>query len=135
MMKISSRELVGRAEREIETIPVDRATTLIHDDNILFVDLREGGELRREGKIPGAINAPRGLIEFWVDPESPYFNPAFEGDRKLVLFCAMGWRSALATKALKDMGLENIAHIGGGFTAWREAGGPIEGGAQATAVK
>lgn len=125
-MKKSSRQLVAEANSQIETLPVAEARKLLGRPDTLFVDLREKGELRREGKLPGAVSAPRGLLEFWVDPQSPYFNPAFEGDRKLVLFCAMGWRSALAAKTLQDMGFEKICHIEGGFTAWRDAGAPVE---------
>ena len=104
-MKKSSQQLVDEASAQIETLPVDQARSLLESDGILFIDLRERGELRREGKIPGALSVPRGLLEFWVDPESPYYNPAFAGNPKLVLFCAMGWRSALAAKTLQDMGL------------------------------
>ncbi len=91
-----------------------------------LVDLRDVRELQREGRIPGALHCPRGMLEFWLDPESPYHKPALGGDRKLVFFCAAGWRSALATKTAQDMGRANVAHIDGGFTAWREAGGPVE---------
>lgn len=122
----SSRQLVAEANSQIETLPVAEARKLLGRPDTLFVDLREKGELRREGKLPGAVSAPRGLLEFWVDPQSPYFNPAFEGDRKLVLFCAMGWRSALAAKTLQDMGFEKICHIEGGFSAWRDVGAPVE---------
>ncbi len=125
-MKKSSKQLVEEANRQIVTLPVAEAQELLGRPDTLFVDLREKGELRREGKLPGAVSTPRGLLEFWVDPESPYFNPVFEGDKKLVLFCAMGWRSALATKALKDMGFDDVCHIEGGFTAWRDAGAPVE---------
>lgn len=125
-MKKSSAQLVAEAEREIETLPVEVAMARFGDDETLFVDLREKGELRREGRIPGALSVPRGLLEFWVDPQSPYFNQAFAENKKLVLFCAMGWRSALATKSLVDMGMENVSHIGGGFTAWKQAGGAVD---------
>lgn len=125
-MNKSSKQLVEEANSQIRTVPVAEAQKLLGRPDTLFVDLREKGELRREGKLPGAVSTPRGLLEFWVDPESPYFNPAFEGGKKLVLFCAMGWRSALATKALKDMGFDDVCHIEGGFTAWRDAGAPVE---------
>lgn len=130
-MKKTSRQLVDEATSQINTLSVDQAHSMLDADNILFVDLREKGELHREGKVPGALSAPRGLLEFWVDPESPYFNQAFAGDPKLVLFCGLGWRSALATKALQDMGFDNVCHIEGGFTAWRAAGAPVEGGPDA----
>jgi rhodanese-related sulfurtransferase len=82
-------------------------------------------ELEREGIIPGAFHAPRGMLEFWVDPESPYHKPLFAQDKQYVLFCAMGWRSALATRTLQDMGLSKVAHIEGGFTAWKDKGAPV----------
>ena len=91
-----------------------------------FIDIRDVRELDREGVIPGAFHAPRGMLEFWVDPESPYHKPLFARPHtRYVLFCAAGWRSALATKTLQEMGLENVAHIDGGFTAWKESGAPV----------
>jgi rhodanese-related sulfurtransferase len=92
---------------------------------VQFVDIRDVRELEHEGVIPGAVHAPRGMLEFWVDPESPYHRDVFAQDKEYVLFCALGWRSALATKTLMDMGLERVAHVGGGFAAWKEAGGPV----------
>ena len=90
--------------------------------------MRDPRELEREGKIPGAFHCPRGMLEFWIDPESPYFKEQFGEDRKFVFFCAGGWRSALATKTSQDMGLKPVAHIEGGFGAWKKAGGPVETG-------
>jgi len=129
-MHKSSQDLVRQAEAEIVTIPVAEARAALGTQGVLFVDLREKGELRREGRIPGALSVPRGLLEFWVDPESPYFNQAFGGNQRLVLFCAAGWRSALAAKTLQDMGHDRVCHIEGGFGAWREAGAPVEAAAQ-----
>ena len=125
-MKKSSRQLVDEAKCQIRSIDAAEALSLLGSENTLFVDLREKGELRREGKIPGAIPVPRGLLEFWVDPDSPYFKQAFAGDHELVLFCAMGWRSALAAKSLSDMGFDKVCDIEGGFAAWRDAGGEVQ---------
>ncbi len=120
------RELVREANEHIETVSFDNARGSLKDENTQFVDLRDIRELWREGTIPGALHVPRGMIEFWVDPESPYHKPVFASDNKFLLFCASGWRSALATKALVDMGMTNVAHIEGGFTAWSKNGGPLE---------
>ena len=124
-LKTTVREMVEKANQEIETVPVADAKNLMEDDAILFVDIRDVRELDREGMIPGALHAPRGMLEFWVDPESPYHKEVFASGRKFVFYCASAWRSALATKALQDMGLEPVAHLEGGFSAWKEAGGPI----------
>lgn len=126
MLKKTSRQLVDEAMAQIRTLPLPEARARLGDTGTLFVDLRDIRELEREGRIPGALHAPRGLLEFWVDPESPYFHKAFGEGKTLVLFCAMGWRSALAAKALQDMGVEGVSHIEGGFTAWRDAGAPVE---------
>jgi rhodanese-related sulfurtransferase len=120
------RALVDAAEREIETLPVEDALKLHGRDDVVFVDLRDIRELQREGKMPGAVHCPRGMLEFWIDPASPYAKPIFQEDKKFVFHCASGWRSALAAKVAKEMGLKPVAHIGGGFTAWREAGGTTE---------
>jgi len=92
----------------------------------MFVDLRDVRELNREGRIPEAFHAPRGMLEFWIDPESPYHKDIFGQDRHFVFFCASGWRSALAAKTAQDLGLDRVSHIEGGFAAWREAGAPVE---------
>lgn len=124
-MKKTVHSMVGEAMEAIKTFSVEEARALHGRDDVQFIDIRDVRELEREGVIPGAFHAPRGMLEFWVDPESPYHKPLFAEDRQFVLFCAMGWRSALATKTLQDMGLPNIAHIDGGFTAWKEAGLPV----------
>ena len=93
--------------------------------NLLFVDLRDVRELDHEGMVPDAFHAPRGMIEFWVDPESPYHKDIFASGKTFVFYCRSGWRSALATKTVQDMGLEPVCRIGGGFTAWEEAGYPV----------
>ena len=125
-MKVGFKQLIEEAEREIETLTVDQAKALMDDDNIQFVDLRDIRELWREGKIPGAIHAPRGMLEFWVDPDSPYYREDFGSGKKFVFYCAAGWRSALATQQLQKMGLEPVCHIAGGFTEWKESGAAVE---------
>jgi len=119
-------ELVADAEQEIETLSVEETKKLMDDPNVQLVDLRDIRELWREGAIPGALHAPRGMLEFWVDPDSPYHKETFASGKKFVFFCAMGHRSALATLAVQNMGLAPVAHIGGGFTAWRDGDGPVE---------
>ncbi|NDB68147.1 MAG: rhodanese-like domain-containing protein [Methylocystaceae bacterium] len=119
--------LLDEANAAIETIATQDAFALVGHDDIVLVDLRDPRELEREGKMPGAFHCPRGMLEFWIDPESPYHKPVFAQDKKFVFFCAGGWRSALAAKTAQDMGLSPVAHIEGGFGAWKKAGGPIEG--------
>jgi len=92
----------------------------------VFVDLRDIRELEREGRMPGAFHCPRGMLEFWIDPESPYHKPVFGEDKRFVFFCAAGWRSALAAQTAHRMGLKPVAHIKGGFGEWRKAGAPVE---------
>jgi rhodanese-related sulfurtransferase len=120
------RALIEAAEREIETLPVEQALALHGRDDVTFVDLRDIRELQREGRIPGALHCPRGMLEFWIDPESPYHKNAFAEDKRFVFFCHAGWRSALATQTAQRMGLKPVAHVAGGFDAWRKAGGPLE---------
>ncbi len=126
MITISASQLVEEANAEIETITVEDALKLQDDDGVVLVDIRDIRELKREGRVPGALHAPRGMLEFWVDPASTYYREVFGSDKKFVFFCAGGLRSALATQALQRMGLNPVAHIGGGFAAWRDAGGPVE---------
>ena len=125
-MKIGYKQLVDEAEAEIKTYTVEEAMAKLGDEGVQFVDIRDIRELEREGKVPGALHAPRGMLEFWVDPESPYYREVFGSGKEFVLFCAGGLRSALATQQLQRMGLTPIAHIAGGFGAWRKADGPIE---------
>ncbi|WP_439606374.1 rhodanese-like domain-containing protein [Hydrogenophaga sp.] len=123
------RALVDEASAQITTYSVAqvRARLQAGDPRLQLVDIRDVRELEREGTVPGALHAPRGMLEFWVDPASPYFKPAFGDEGKeFVLFCGAGWRSALAAKALQDMGMDNVAHIDGGFTDWVAAGAPTE---------
>lgn len=124
-MKKGYKDLVGEAMAEVKTYSVEDAKEKLGDPNVQFVDVRDVRELEREGVIPGAFPAPRGMIEFWVDPDSPYFKPVFGEKKEFIFFCAAGWRSALTTKTVQDMGLENVAHIEGGFKAWKDAGGAV----------
>jgi rhodanese-related sulfurtransferase len=125
-MKKGYKALLEEANAEIEAVTPAEAADLAKSDDVLLVDIRDVRELQREGKIPGAIHAPRGMLEFWVDPESPYHKEVFSSGKTFIFFCAGGLRSALATKTVQDMGLAPVKHIEGGFGAWREAGLPIE---------
>lgn len=120
------KALIAEANEVIETITAEEAMAIAGNDDVTIVDLRDIRELYREGRIPGSQHAPRGMLEFWVDPDSPYHKPVFASGNRLVLHCAMGWRSALAAKTLTEMGLENVCHIDTGFKGWTEAGGKIE---------
>ena len=122
----SVAELVAAAEREIETLAAAEAVALHGRDDVVLVDLRDIRELTREGRVPGAFHCPRGMLEFWIDPASKYHKPLFAQDKRFVFFCAAGQRSALATQAAQRMGLKPVAHIAGGFAAWKSAGGAVE---------
>lgn len=119
------QELLAEANEVVRTVPTAEAITMLEREGVTFVDLRDPREVERDGMIPGAFHATRGMLEFWVDPQSPYHKPIFAEERQFVLYCASGWRSALAAKTLVDMGMTNIAHVEGGFTAWKQAGGPV----------
>ena len=119
------QQLVDEAMAQVTTYRVEDVQARLSDGRLQIVDIRDVRELEREGTVPGALLAPRGMLEFWVDPESPYHKPVFADEsREFVLFCGAGWRSALATKTLQDMGMGNVAHIDGGFAAWKKAGAP-----------
>jgi rhodanese-related sulfurtransferase len=125
------KAMLAEANGVIETIEAAEALRRypqgnIGRDDVVLVDLRDRRELEREGRIPGAFHCPRGMLEFWIDPESPYAKPVFQRDVLFLFYCASAWRSALAAKVAKEMGLAPVAHMGGGFKAWREGGGPIE---------
>ena len=124
-LKIGYKALIDSAMEKIETICLKQAQELLKDSNVVFVDIRDIRELEREGMIPGAFHAPRGMLEFWVDPDSPYYKPIFGEDKCFILYCASAWRSALATKTLQDMGLPHVCHLEGGFGAWKQANLPI----------
>ena len=125
-LKKTVAQMLAEANAEIETIPAADAIKLKDDPNVLLVDIRDIRELDRDGRVPGALHAPRGMLEFWVDPATPYHREVFASGKKFVFFCAAGGRSALAAQTLQHMGLEPVAHVGGGFAAWKAAGGPIE---------
>ncbi|MDX5357379.1 MAG: rhodanese-like domain-containing protein [Rhodobacterales bacterium] len=120
------KALLDEANAQVSTLSVEDAQALLDSPDHVFVDLRDPRELKREGKIPGAFSCPRGMLEFWIDPESPYAKPVFQEDKTFVFYCASAWRSALATKTAKDMGLAPVVHLAGGFTAWKKSGAPVE---------
>ncbi len=125
-MKLGFKQLVEQAEAEVETISAEEAIGASGEPDTVIVDVRDIRELQREGRIPGSFHAPRGMLEFWIDPESPYHKEVFSSGKRFIFLCNKGWRSALATKTVQDMGLEDVCHIGGGFSAWVDAGGPTE---------
>jgi rhodanese-related sulfurtransferase len=118
--------LLDEAARSVRTLSLEEARELHGRTDVQFVDLRDPRELEREGKIPGAFHAPRGMLEFWVDPESPYYKDVFAAGKTFVFYCQSGWRSALATRTVQDMGLPNVCHVGGGYRAWKDAGADTE---------
>ena len=121
----SSKQLVQEAQQKIENLSFEEVVTLLGNSNVCFVDIREINEINQYGTIPGSLHIPRGILEFVVDPESPYFNAIFQEDMKIILFCRSSWRSALATLALQEMGIYQVAHLSGGFDHWVESGGEI----------
>ena len=121
----SVKSMVEAAEREIETVSVEDALKLHGRDDVVLVDIRDIRELQREGRVPGAFHCPRGMLEFWIDPDSIYYKDIFACGKKFIFYCNLGWRSALAAQVSQQMGLTPVAHIGGGCDAWREAGGPV----------
>ena len=119
------KQLVDEANARIRTLSIAEAQAKLNEPGVLFVDVRDARELDAEGMIPGAYSAPRGMLEFWVDPDSPYARKPLIEARELVLYCAMSWRSALATATLQEMGMDNVMHVDGGFAAWKQAGAPV----------
>jgi rhodanese-related sulfurtransferase len=120
------KAMLDEANAQIETLSAAETMKALHGDEVVLVDIRDPREIARDGKIPGAYSCTRGMLEFWIDPESPYAKPVFQQDKKFVFHCAGGMRSALAAKTAADMGLKPVAHMAGGFAAWREAGGAVE---------
>jgi rhodanese-related sulfurtransferase len=118
-------QLIAEARARIRTLSLDEARALHGDPDVVFVDIRDVRELEREGLIAGAFHAPRGMLEFWVDPASPYHKPVFASGKSFVLYCASAWRSSLAAAVLQDMGLDRVSHLDGGFKAWKAAGLPV----------
>ncbi len=124
--KLGFKDLVADAETRIQIISAEEALTEAASPEVVFVDLRDVRELKREGKIPGAFHCPRGLLEFWIDQDSPYYNKIFGEDKRFIFYCNLGWRSALAADISQKMGLKRVCHVDGGFEAWKQAGGPVE---------
>ena len=125
-LKKGYKQLIAEAEAEIETMSATNAISAQDKEDVVIIDLRDVRERKREGYIANSVHVPRGMLEFWVDPDSPYYKEMFTTDRRMILHCSLGWRSALATKTLQDMGFTNVAHIGGGLKAWKEEGGAVE---------
>ena len=122
----SAKSLIAEANKSVETISIEEAKKIVSSEKHVLIDLRDIRELKREGKIPGAFSCPRGMLEFWTDPESPYHKNIFNQDKTYVFYCASAWRSALSAKTAMDMGLKPVTHIKGGFMAWKKADGDIE---------
>ena len=122
----TAKEMVEAANAVVEHMPGAEAMALLGVDDVTFIDLRDKRELDREGRIPGAFHCPRGMLEFWLDPTSPYAKDVFQKGGRFMFFCAAGWRSALAARTAQEMGLEGVMHIDDGFAGWRDAGGAIE---------
>ena len=120
------KELCAQAEKEIETVSVEDIKDQLGSEDTVFIDIRDIRELKREGKMPGAYHCPRGMVEFWIDPDSPYHKDVFAQDKKFVFFCAGGMRSALAAQSAHRMGLKPVCHMKGGFKAWKDTGNPVE---------
>ena len=123
-LKKGIKQLLAEAEHKAPGISVEEAREHLGDGDAVFVDIRDVRELEREGMIPGAFHAPRGMLEFWVDPESPYYKPVFSEDKTFILYCQSDWRGVLAAATLKEMGLPKVFHLAGGYSAWRKAGLP-----------
>src|ERR1700751_5061033 len=120
------KAMVDEANAEIETLSATDAIKAAQGGDVVIIDIRDPREIERDGKIPGAFSCTRGMLEFWIDPASPYAKPIFQEDKKFIFHCAGGMRSALAAKTAQDMGLKPVAHMGGGVGAWRGAGGTVE---------
>ena len=119
----SSQQLVEEAQKSIETLNSDEIKKLLDNNEITLIDVRDIRELWKEGTIENSKHIPRGMLEFWLDPKSTYYqNNKIQNIKKMVLFCALGWRSALATKSLLEMGFKNVAHVNGGFDALKKSG-------------
>ena len=123
---VGYKQLCAQAENMIQTVSVEEAIEMHGRDDVAMVDIRDVRELQREGRIPGAAHCPRGMLEFWIDPGSPYHKEMFSEDKTFVFLCAGGLRSALATEVAQRMGLKPVVNMAGGFGAWRKAGGPVE---------
>ncbi len=122
----TAAEMVAEAKKRVENLTVDETARELEEDDALLVDVREPGERAENGSIPGAVAAPRGMLEFWADPTSPYHREEFQPNRRIIFHCASGGRSALAAATLEDLGYERVAHLDGGLKAWKEAGRPVQ---------
>ncbi len=125
-MAMGIKDLLAAAAAEIESIPAADLVASHGSEDVVFVDIRDPREIERDGSIPGAFRCTRGMLEFWIDPDSPYHKPVFAEAKRFVFFCAIGWRSSLATQTAKRMGVAGAVDLGGGLKAWRAAGGPVE---------
>jgi rhodanese-related sulfurtransferase len=125
-IKLGYKILLAEADAAVEVLEPEVVQELAAHEDTVLIDLRDPRELEREGKMAGAFHCPRGMLEFWIDPESPYAKPIFQQDKKFIFFCAGGWRSALAAKSAQDMGLKPVAHMRGGFGTWKKLGLPVE---------
>ncbi|NBS55519.1 MAG: rhodanese-like domain-containing protein [Betaproteobacteria bacterium] len=124
-LKKGIKDLIAEAERKSKGITPEAAKAKLDDPDTVFVDLRDVRELERDGMIPGAFHAPRGMLEFWVDPDSPYYKPVFAPGKTLILYCAADWRGVLSAATLTEMGVENVLHLEGGLGQWKKAGLPV----------
>jgi rhodanese-related sulfurtransferase len=119
------RQMVDEAKSRITTISPEEAKGRLGRDDVVFIDLRDVRELEREGMVPSAFHCPRGMLEFWLDPDSPYHKDVFAADKEFVFYCNGAWRSALAADTAQQMGLERVVEMGGGFTEWKKKGFPV----------
>lgn len=122
----SAAEMVSEAKERVENLTVEQVAAELEKDGVILIDIREDDERVQNGAIPNAVRAPRGMLEFWADPTSPYHREEFDPARRTILYCASGGRSALAAETLQRMGYTNVAHLDGGFKAWKESGHPVE---------
>ncbi|MBC7585391.1 rhodanese-like domain-containing protein [Tardiphaga sp. vice352] len=120
------KAMIDEANAVVEVLSAEDAIKAVQQPDVILIDIRDPREIERDGRIPGAFSCTRGMLEFWIDPESPYAKPVFQESKKFIFHCAGGLRSALAAKTAHDMGLAPVAHMAGGFAAWRDAGGPVE---------
>ena len=127
-MAKTAAQLVAEAKASIENLTAEQVAQEIAGGDVLVVDIREPEERRTNGAIAGSVSAPRGMLEFYADPTSPYHKDGFDPERRVILHCASGGRSALAVKSLQELGYSNIAHLDKGFNGWKEQGQPVEAG-------
>ena len=125
-IKRTVEQMVADANKEVEEISINDAKALVGREDVLFIDIRDIRELAKPGRVSGARHVPRGMLEMWIDPDTPYHREFFAEDKQFIFYCAGAWRSALAAKTAQDMGLMPVAHLEGGINAWIDAGGPID---------